>query len=76
MLKQGRTLALYPEPIRAVCCRDEETGGVVVSITNNFDITTLDVVNLYRHRRDIEVSIKWIKQDIIVKTLWDIPKMP
>lgn len=39
-------------------------------ITNNFEISALEVANLYRHRWDIEVFFKWIKQNIVVKTLW------
>ncbi|WP_036882158.1 transposase [Prevotella nigrescens] len=30
--------------------------------------------NLYRHRWDIEVFFKWIKQNIVVKTLWGFSK--
>lgn len=39
-------------------------------ITNNFEISALEVANLYRHRWDIEVFFKWIKQNIVVKNLW------
>lgn len=61
---------LYPEPIRMVSYHDSEMGNDVVFITNNFDITAIEVSNLYRHRWDIEVFFKWIKQNIVVKTLW------
>ncbi len=61
---------LYPEPVRAVCYHDEETGNDIVFITNNFEISALEVANLYRHRWDIEVFFKWVKQNIVVKTLW------
>lgn len=30
----------------------------------------MEISNLYRHRWDIEVFFKWIKQNIVVKTLW------
>lgn len=60
----------YPEPIRMVCLHDSETGNTVEFITNNFEISALEVANLYRHRWDIEVFFKWIKQNITVKTLW------
>ena len=33
-------------------------------------ISALEISNLYRHRWDIEVFFKWIKQNISVKTLW------
>lgn len=61
---------LYPEPIRLVTHHDRETGNDVAFITNNFEIGALEVANLYRHRWDIEVFFKWIKQNITVKTLW------
>ena len=69
-LTQAKTMALYPEPIRAVCYYDEETEDEIVFITNNFDISASEVANLYRHRWDIEVFFKWIKQNIVVKTMW------
>ena len=53
-----------------VTCHDSETDNDVEFITNNFEISTLEVANLYRHRWDIEVFFKWIKQNIVVKTLW------
>lgn len=64
-----KSVALYPEPIRAVCVYDEEAGEEIVFITNNFDISASEVSCLYRHRWDIEVFFKWVKQNIVVKTL-------
>lgn len=69
-LTKGSTLALYPETIRAVCCRDKDTAEEIVFITNNFEITALEIACLYRHRWDIEVFFKWVKQNVVVKTLW------
>ena len=65
-----KSVYLYPEPIRAVCVYDEEAGEEIVFITNNFDISAAEVACLYRHRWDIEVFFKWVKQNIVVKTLW------
>ena len=70
MLTQPKTNALYPEPFRAVSYHDDVSGENVVFITNNFEISALEVAVLYRHRWDIEVFFKWIKQNIVVKTLW------
>lgn len=39
-----------------VTCHDSETDNDVEFITNNFEISTLEVANLYRHRWDIEFS--------------------
>ena len=30
----------------------------------------MEITNLYRHRWDIEIFFKWIKQNITVKSLW------
>ena len=39
-------------------------------ICGDFEISAIEVTNLYRHRWDIEVFFKWIKQNIVVKNLW------
>ena len=69
-LTQPKTNVLYPEPFRAVCYYDEEKDEEIVFITNNFEISAVEVSVLYRNRWDIEVFFKWIKQNIVVKTLW------
>lgn len=69
-LTTSKSKRLYPEPIRAICCYDEESNDEIVFITNNFEISALEVACLYRHRWDIEVFFKWVKQNIVVKTLW------
>lgn len=68
-LTTTKSRKLYPEPIRMVAYYDKETGNEVFFITNNFEISALEVANLYRHSWDIEVFFKWIKQNIVVKTL-------
>jgi transposase, IS4 family len=39
-------------------------------LTNKFDVSALEVANLYRNRWQIEVFFKWIKQNLTIKTLW------
>ena len=39
-------------------------------ITNNFEVSALEVARLYRNRWQIEVFFKWIKQNLTIKTLW------
>lgn len=60
----------YPTDIRLVRALDLESNEVIDFITNNFEISALDIANIYRHRWDIEIFFKWIKQNIVVKTLW------
>lgn len=69
-LTTSKSKRLYPESIRMITCHDSKTGNDVNFITNNFEISATEVANLYRHRWDIEVFFKWIKQNIVVKTLW------
>ena len=69
-LTTSKSRRLYPEPIRAVCCYDEDSNNEIVFITNNLEISALEVACLYRHRWDIEVFFKWVKQNVVVKTLW------
>lgn len=69
-LKTAKSKGLYPEPMRMVCYYDSEVGEEIKFITNNMDVKHIEVANLYRHRWDIEVFFKWIKQNIVVKTLW------
>ena len=61
---------LYPEPMRLIHCYDEKNEERVTFITNNFDWSPLEIANIYRHRWDIEVFFRWIKQNIVIKTLW------
>ena len=61
---------LYPDDMRFVRAYDPDNDTIVDFISNNFDVSALEISNLYRHRWDIEVFFKWIKQNIVVKTLW------
>ena len=50
--------------------RDAETNEVLTFISNNVDISALDIANIYCNRWQIEVFFKWIKQDMTVKRMW------
>lgn len=39
-------------------------------LTNNFDVSALEVAYLYKNRWQIEIFFKWIKQNLTVKKLW------
>lgn len=60
----------YPDELRIVKVIDPDSGERVSFITNNFDFNPLEIANIYRHRWDIEVFFKWIKQNITIKSLW------
>ena len=61
---------LYPEDMRFVRVYDPVNDTIVDFISNNFEVSALEITNIYRHRWDIEVFFKCIKQNIVVKTLW------
>ena len=61
---------LYPEPLRFVEFYDNENDTILTFLTNNFNVSALEVANLYRNRWQIEVFFKWIKQNLTIKTLW------
>ncbi len=61
---------LYPETLRLVEYYDDEKDIVLVFLTNNFEVSALEIAHLYRNRWQIEVFFKWIKQNLTIKKLW------
>lgn len=70
MLTGHKSSRLYPKPLRIVRYRDAETNEELTFISNNMDISALDIANIYRNRWQIEVFFKWIKQNMTVKRMW------
>ena len=60
----------YPEKIRRIKFRDWETAKTFVFLTNNFHLKATEVAQLYKHRWEIELFFKWIKQHLKVKSFW------
>ncbi len=60
----------YPEKLRRVKYYDKEQGKTYVFLTNNFEITAMQVALLYKHRWKIELFFKWIKQHLKIKKFW------
>ncbi len=60
----------YPEKLRRIKFRDEETGKVLIFLTNNFHLKAAEVAQLYKHRWKIELFFKWIKQHLKIKSFW------
>lgn len=70
MLTGHKSSRLYPKQLRIVQYRDAETNEELTFISNNMDISALDIANIYRNRWQIEVFFKWIKQNMTVKRMW------
>jgi hypothetical protein len=73
-LTVAKSKRLYPEELRLVEFFDVTIDELPVFLTNNFEVSTLEVANLYRNRWQIEVFSKWIKQNPVIKKLWGHPE--
>jgi Domain of unknown function (DUF4372)/Transposase DDE domain len=60
----------YPEKMRRIKFCDEQTGKVLIFLTNNFYLTAIEIAQLYQHRWKIELFFKWIKQHLKIKSFW------
>ena len=56
--------------MRRIKYYDAETGKTLTFLSNNFEITALEVTMLYKHRWFIETFFKWIKQHLKIKSFW------
>ncbi len=60
----------YPEKMRRIKFKDEQTGKVLIFLTNNFQLNATEIAQLYKHRWKIELFFKWIKQHLKIKSFW------
>ncbi len=60
----------YPAPLRRLRLRDIDTGGSIVLLTNHFALPAATVGALYRHRWQVEIFFRWIKQHLRIKAFF------
>lgn len=60
----------YPEKLRRVKYYDRETNRYYVYLTNNFELDAKKIADLYKHRWQIELFFKWIKQHLRIEVFW------
>lgn len=60
----------YPDKLRRIKYYDQETDTTYVYLTNNFDISAQTIADLYKHRWQIELFFKWIKQHLKIQVFW------
>jgi len=70
VLTIAKSKRLYPEKLRIVEFYDERNNELLTFLTNNLDVSALEVAYLYKNRWQIEIFFKWIKQNLTVKKLW------
>ena len=60
----------YPEKLRRIKYYDKETNKTFVFLTNNFELSAVEIALLYKHRWKIELFFKWVKQHLKIKAFW------
>ena len=60
----------YPEKLRRVVYRDEESGVIYIYLTNDLESSALVIANLYKNRWSVELFFKWVKQHLKIKKFW------
>ena len=60
----------YPAVLRRIGYFDIETSKKFVFLTNNFTLSALTIVLLYKCRWSVEIFFKWIKQYLRIKTFF------
>jgi hypothetical protein len=75
LLTVAKSKKLYPEKLRLVEFYDQENSGLLMFLTNNFEITALEVANLYKNRWKIEIFSNGLSKISQSKSFGDIPKM-
>jgi hypothetical protein len=69
-LSVQKSAKAYPTHMRRVKYYDKELNKTFVFLTNNFDISALEIALLYKNRWKIELFFKWIKQHLKIKSFW------
>lgn len=66
----AKSKKLYPEKLRLIEYYDAEKDNFLIFMTNNFNVSALEVCNIYKNRWQIETFFKWIKQNLVIKKIW------
>jgi hypothetical protein len=60
----------YPEKLRRIKFYDAERNKTLIFLTNNFELSAMEIAVLYKNRWFIEIFFKWIKQHLKIKSFW------
>jgi hypothetical protein len=60
----------FPVKMRRIKFYDAESGQTLVFLSNNFQLKATEIAQLYKHRWNIELFFKWIKQHLKIKSFW------
>lgn len=60
----------YSEKLRRIKYYDGETKRRYVFLTNNFSLPASVIAELYKHRWQVELFFKWVKQHLSIESFW------
>jgi hypothetical protein len=60
----------YPKKLRMVTFYHKESKKILRFITNNFEMTSEEIADIYKCRWQIELFFKWLKQHLNIKTFY------
>ena len=69
-LKNYSTKQKYPAVLRCITYYAADKNKTFVYLTNNMEITAVEVALLYKYRWRVELFFKWIKQHLKIKSFW------
>ncbi len=64
------TSEAYPDALRRISFRDQDTAKQLDFLTNDFTLAALVVAQLYKQRWQVELFFKWIKQHLRIKAFY------
>lgn len=70
MLETYKSLKAYPDKLRQVKYYDKDLDREFVFISNNMELSAEEIALLYKHRWQVGLFFKWIKQHLNVKSFW------
>jgi hypothetical protein len=60
----------YPDKLRRIKYYDVERSKDFIFLTNNTDLSALDIALLYKKRWEVEIFFRWMKQHLKIKAFW------
>ena len=69
-LTNSSTTQKYPAVLRRITYYAVDKNKTFVYLTNNMEITAVEVALLYKYRWRVELFFKWIKQHLKIKSFW------
>lgn len=65
-----QTSKKYPDALRRITYYATDKNKTFVYLSNNMEITAIQIALLYKYRWHVELFFKWIKQHLKIKSFW------